>query len=361
MPGVAVAEELLALSPRCRVLFVGTGAAVERRVLAERGFRHEVLAVAPSTTLRRRPLRFVWRNWRAYRAAVRVLQRERPAVVVGLGGFASAPAVLAAAALRIPVVLLEQNVLPGRANRWLSRRADVMCLSFPVTIRDGLRARRITVTGNPVRREIAALHGCDPSSPIPYPSSIEHTLLVLGGSGGAAALNEAVARSLPALTGELSGWHIVHQTGESDLERTRRLYHGSGLTARVAAFLPDIADWYQRSDLVISRAGGTTLAEIACAGCPSVLIPDPRALDDHQRYNAESYAKAGAAAIVRQEVDAVATSEELVRRLRPLAADRKLRGRMQERLRRLARPRAASDVCGLIVEAAHSAAGKRAA
>ena len=162
-PGIAVAEELRRRNPSTRIVFVGSTRAIELSIVAEHRLEHRMLTVEPLPQLRRNPLRFAFRNWQAWRGAIRLLKELRPTAVIGLGGFASAPLVWAASRHRIPVVLLEQNVIPGRTTRWLSRFADQVCVSFAETRPRLARARSVIVTGNPVRAEIAALHDRQPA------------------------------------------------------------------------------------------------------------------------------------------------------------------------------------------------------
>ena len=206
-PGIAIAAELRRRDPLAKMVFVGSTRSIEATIVAEQGLEHRMLSVEPLPMLKRNPFRFLYRNWQACRAATRLLQELSPAAVIGLGGYASAPLVWAASRRRIPVVLIEQNVIPGRTTRWLSRYAQQVCVSFPETISQLPRARHATVTGNPVRAEIAAL--LDRSSvvsvvttakkiPTENSSTAPRELLILGGSQGADSLNAAVFAALIA-------------------------------------------------------------------------------------------------------------------------------------------------------------------
>ena len=334
-PGLAVAEELRAAEPEARVVFVGSGRAIEREIVAVHGYQHVVLPVEPSTTLRRNPLKFAWRSWGSLREAAALLARERPASVIGLGGFASVPVVWAASRQGIPAVLLEQNIVAGRATRLLSRRASLICLSFSETIRDLARGARTAVTGNPVRREIAALHEnghrCD-----------GRTLLVLGGSQGAVAVNDSVLEAVEALAPELAGWEIIHQTGQAGASRATAVYRRLGLSHDVRPFFDDLSALYASATLAVSRAGATTLAELACAGCPAILIPYPNSVRDHQRLNSLTFERSGAARVVEQA--GKETAVRLRESLGPLLSNSAERERMRRSMHVLARPRAAQDV-----------------
>jgi UDP-N-acetylglucosamine--N-acetylmuramyl-(pentapeptide) pyrophosphoryl-undecaprenol N-acetylglucosamine transferase len=338
-PGFAVADELLTRDPLARVVFAGGGRPIEQRVLA--GSRFERL-VLPCESLRdacRHPLRFVWNNMRACRLAARWIAESSPDLVFGLGGFASAPFVWSAARRGIPVVLLEQNVVAGRATRWLSRRANLACVSFPETANELGRAVRVCVTGNPVRRPIASIRACDRR-----PAGGLRTLLVLGGSQGAQAVNQAMLESVAALRASLADWRIVHQTGLEQAESVARRYRELRVSAVVRPFFDDLPDWYRVADLAVARAGATTLAELACAGVPALLVPYPHAARDHQRHNAQAFAAAGAARVIFQRSRLALTAAELSRNLLEIVDSAGIRDRMGQAMHRLARPGAAAAV-----------------
>jgi len=338
-PGLAVAR-LLHEQDRARIVFVGTDRLLETDVLRNSPFEHRSLPVEPLPTLRRNPPRFLWRNAGAYRAAVRWLAEEKPAAVIGLGGYASAPLVLAAARRRVPVLLLEQNALPGKTTRWLARAASTICISMAESARHLPRSARTVLTGNPVRPEIAALAARTSTEADSPP-----TLLVLGGSQGAASLNDAVVKILEDHTALLQGWRIVHQTGAQQVDAIRRRYQALGLSTVVEPFFPDLRPWYEAATLIISRAGATTLAELACAGVPAVLVPYPFAADNHQSRNAEVFEEAGAAILVRHASTTAETAERLRVALAGIVASAEQRTEMTRAMRGLARP----DACERVV------------
>lgn len=339
-PGLTLAGALAARNPNARLMFVGSNRPLEQELVAKHGYAHRGLPVESLSLARRNPLKFFWRNWRAYRQALDQIRREQPAAVIGLGGYASFPLVLAACRLDVPTLLLEQNVWPGRTTRWLSRLVDAVCVSFPETI-PHLSSRAIaTVTGNPVRPEIAHL----PRESKPEGASTRLTLLVLGGSQGAATLNEAVARMLELRSREFQGWRIVHQTGPLEPETFRRRYAALGLEAVVEPFFTKMESWYREASLVISRAGATTLAELAFAGVPAVLVPYPQAADNHQLLNAQAYESAGAAKVILQRDDPDLTAGQLGESLAPLLSDPSRRAVMSRAFQSLARADAAARV-----------------
>ena len=282
-PGIAVAQELQQREPDSRMLFVGSDRDLEQSILARYDLEHRSLPVESLRTLTRRPLRFLRRNWQAWRSARQLIRDEQPAVVIGLGGYASAPIVWTAARARIPVVLLEQNVIPGRTTRWLARSAAVVCISFPEATSRLPSLVRVEVTGNPLRREIADLHA---NSAVATVSQRE--LLVLGGSQGADSLNETATAAAQILRDELSTWRIFHQAGPRQVEEVRGVYKSLSLVATVQPFFDDMAERYRAASVVVSRAGATTLAELTCCGLPMVLLPYPHAADNHQLANSAS-------------------------------------------------------------------------
>jgi len=199
-------------------------------------------------------------------------------------------------------------------------------------------------TGNPLRAEIASLHTRD------YGSITTQTrkLLILGGSQGANSLNDAVLQAARQLRTELSGWHVVHQTGPRDVEGIRNAYNDLGVTATVEPFFDDMTERYRAASIVISRAGATTLAEIACCGLPMLLLPYPQAADDHQRANAISFQNHGAAIVVEHRPTALETGKQLTTHLMPLLMDSERRNAMSAAANALARPDATLLVADLI-------------
>lgn len=341
-PGIAVATDLRQRDPLTEVAFIGSEREIERQIIAQHGYAHHVLEIEPSTSLRRRPLRFLWKNWRATRQAAKLLKDFRPSAVIGLGGFASVPVVIAASRLGIPIVLLEQNVVPGRATRWLSRRAAAVCLSLPLR-EPGLPTDVIThLTGNPVRTDIAALIDERPEA---HPNQTDApVLLVLGGSQGSLAVNAVMCEVAARQPETLAGWKIIHQTGATDRDAVAGRYQQLGVDAQVEAFFGDPTDLYRRARLVVARAGATTLAEVACAGIPAILIPYPDSIGDHQLHNARWFATQGAARIVSQQGPPAGFTARLAEELAELLGAPEQRQQMRIAMRHLARPNAAAEV-----------------
>jgi len=340
-PGLAVAEKLSANRPGVRVTFVGTGKPLERQYVAAAGFDYATLPSRPLPRRASEAVSFVVENVAGYFAAGRLLNEEDVAGVVGLGGYASVPTGRAAARRRLPLVLLEQNVVLGRANRWLSRCASLLCTSFEPTPQQIDSRCPVRWTGNPIRS-----FGADGVSS----ASADRVarLVVLGGSGGARSLNENVPRALYKIRHLLSGWEIVHQSGEADVESTRDLYRRFGMGAQVAPFRTDLPVLLAGSSLAICRAGGTTLAELSAAATPALLLPYPLAADDHQRKNADVFVAAGAARLLDERDITGRLDDHLAELLSRILSDVDGRRIMAHGMRRMAQPHAAAHVATLI-------------
>ena len=343
-PALAVAQRLRQIEPSVRITFAGSGRQFEREQVAAAGFDYLALPCAP---FRRHPshwIPFLFRNGMGYWAARRFLRRRATDVVVGTGGYASVPMARAAAWQKIPLVLLEQNVVPGRANRWLARRAAAVCTAFEETGALLGGTAPVYPVGTPIRfgPEVISFKLSRPQA-----SSCKQ-LLILGGSGGARSLNQKVPHALHRARAQLHGWQILHQTGAADLDPTRKLYDTLGLDARAVPFLDRMDRVLARTDLVVSRSGGSTLAELAVMGVPAVVVPYPHAADDHQRKNALCFTAAGASLTLEQDRTSAGLDCHLAEALSGLLEDDPRRRRMAEAMRRMARPDAARRVAELI-------------
>jgi UDP-N-acetylglucosamine--N-acetylmuramyl-(pentapeptide) pyrophosphoryl-undecaprenol N-acetylglucosamine transferase len=297
-PGIEVAREIGRAVPGARFLFVGTGRPAEARALEGTGFDRETLPSAPLPRAISGLPRFVGGAARALRAGVRRVRAFAPHIVVGLGGYASAAPAAAAALLRRPLYLLEQNAVPGRANRLLARFAREVFVPWESARRRFPRRARVTATGNPVRRAVLeavpdarARLGLDPAL---------RALLVIGGSQGARGLNRAVEASLDAFARERARLQILHLAGDEDAPRLGAAYRERGIRAYVAAYCAEMQVAYSAADLAIARAGGSTIAELACRGLPAVLVPFPAAAEDHQTENAREVERSGGALLVSE-------------------------------------------------------------
>ena len=334
-PALAVAHELK--SRGWHVRWLGTPNSFESRVVPAEGFELDTIASfrlrgQGAASLLKAPFRML----RALMQAWSVLGRQRPQVVLGMGGFASGPGGLVSRLRRVPLVIHEQNAIPGLTNRWLARVAARVLEGFPGSFPLSVGAEAI---GNPLRRGISSL---------PTPKAITDdrplNLLVVGGSLGAQALNERVPLALAAMPIEQRP-QVRHQAGRSKVEATANQYREQGVTAEVTEFVDDMAEAYGWADLVICRAGALTVAELMAAGVASILVPFPFAVDDHQTANARFLSEAGAAELIQQ--DALAPST-LTSRLQVLCGDRSLLQAMAAKAYGLAQrdaTRRVADVC----------------
>ncbi len=341
-PGVAVAEELRRIKPHCEIAFVGSDRSIEIRILEPFGFRHRSLSVPRLRSLLRFPLATANSFWKAYHTAVSIIREMDPAVVVGLGGGYSAPTVLAASRRSIPIILLEQNAVLGRANRFLLPFANRLCLSFPQTRVPSRYAAITSVTGNPLRREIV-------STAVNDFASESNGLLVLGGSQGAMSLNEVVLQALSPIKDLLYSWRLIHQTGVEDVSRVKAAYAELGITASVVPFLDNISSIYSRTTLAITRGGGTTLAELAMHSIPPIIVPYPGSIRNHQTLNAQAYERAVAARHVPQLSNTKLTANCLCEALVPLLSDRGLHSSLGRSMFSMASANAAHLVAEMIL------------
>ena len=287
----------------------------------------------------RRRLRGLSRLPLAILDAWRALRQFRPHLLIAAGGYVSGPAGVGAWLQRIPVLVLEQNAVPGLTTRWLTPIAAKVAASFP----DSLAAlgAKAVLTGNPVRSELpTADHAAGRRE-----GSSELRLLILGGSQGAHGLNMMVERALPILTAKALPLRVVHQTGAADLPALERAYRQHRIPATVSAFMKHIASAYAWADLVCARAGATTIAELTHCGLPSILVPFPHATANHQHANAAVLAAAGGARIVEQEEH----GDKLALTILELATNRDLRQSMAAGAASLATPDAADRVADLVV------------
>ena len=293
-----------------------------------------------------RSLRAAWSLWRAVRRSARVLRQDRPDVMVGMGSYACYGPCRAATKLEIPLVLHEANVIPGRAVSWLARRAVAVGVTFEET-RFYLRQHAIVVTGMPLRRDLVDAAARMATTPRPRGW---FTVLITGGSRGAHRINEVVIETVRLLGPRRQGIRWLHLTGVADESNVRAFYDSLGLEHRVEAFTPTIAEWYVQADLVISRAGASTCAELALFGLPALLVPYPYAARGHQLANARTVARRGAADIVEEADLECGWLAEYIEGMRR-AEDR--RARMREAMRRLARTDATEQLADLVERAAH--------
>jgi UDP-N-acetylglucosamine--N-acetylmuramyl-(pentapeptide) pyrophosphoryl-undecaprenol N-acetylglucosamine transferase len=344
-PGIAVAREILARRPDAAISFAGTARGIEARVVPREGFELD--------TIRSGGLKGKSVFDRVRGAALvplglldawRIVSSRRPGLVIGVGGYSSGPVVLVAALRGVPTMLLEQNAVPGLTNRLLSPFVRAAAVTYEAT--RAFFGDKAFVSGNPVRPEFVSGvdDGAVARAQVAAPVS---RVLICGGSQGAHAINVAWVEAASRLAAHQPVLRITHQTGERDVEMVRRAYAAAGVESEVEPFLYDMGRRFGQADLIVCRAGATTLAELMAAGKPSVLIPLPTAADDHQRKNADALAAAGAADVMLQ---ADATGTALADRIVTLLDDAGLRARMGAAARALAKPEAARTIADRALE-----------
>jgi UDP-N-acetylglucosamine--N-acetylmuramyl-(pentapeptide) pyrophosphoryl-undecaprenol N-acetylglucosamine transferase len=335
-PGVAVARRFAVRCPGTGVLFVGHRGGLEERLLPREGFQLATVTVrALHGQSRVAQARALGALGLGTLQALRLLWRVHPHLVVGAGGYVMGPVVLAATLLRVPRVLMEQNLVPGLTVRGLARLAQRVFISFPESAAY-LPDRPVEYTGTPVREEICQIGAGEPRE-----ADEELHLLVFGGSQGAHRLNQAMMQAAPWLAAHQPRLCLVHQTGLADAAAVTQAYAQAGLQAEVLPFLHDMADRYRWADLVLCRAGASTLAELTTCGKPAILVPYPYAADDHQRHNAMALQRQGAAQVI---LDAELTGARLYEVLEPLLRKPELLLQQAACSRALGRPQAADAI-----------------
>ena len=349
-PALAIADALRRCWPDVRCVFFGTHRPIDQRILEGTG--HELIRQAlPPIRLApwRWPgmLRGYWQTSRLCRARLEI---DRPMVVIGTGSLSSVPAVREAHRAGLCTVLLNPDAIPGRANKHLASQADVVFAQWEETVAWMPRTTDVRVMGCAIRPQFAAVDGAagvrrfglDPA---------RRTLLVTGASQGARTVNEAVLANLDFLESH-HDWQVLHLTGELDFDRVREAYQGRDIRARVLSFTERMAEAIAAADLVISRAGASTLAEITALGRPGILFPYPFHRDMHQLANARCLERMSAARIVHDAIDPAINGPALRRALEPLMNDDQGRAAMGEAARRMGRASAAGEIAGQIIDLA---------
>jgi len=336
IPALAIAQQLRT-DYSAEILFVGTARGIENRLVPAAGFPLKLVQVGAlknvSLAIRLKTSldlpRAIWHSHR-------ILSEFRPDVVIGVGGYASGPAMMAAILRRIPTLVFEPNFVPGFANRVVARFVSAAAVHFEET---GKYFRRCQVTGVPVRQAFFAITDL-PATP---------TLLVFGGSQGAHAINVVVIESAADLLASVPGLRIVHQTGERDYNDAQAAYAKVGGAVEVHRFIDDMPARFAQAKLLVCRSGASTVAEITAAGRPAIFVPFPRAADDHQKRNAEALERAGAAILIDE---AGFNRESLVKAASSLFADPARLRAMAEAARRLAHPSAAREIADMAARVA---------
>ncbi|WP_242393357.1 undecaprenyldiphospho-muramoylpentapeptide beta-N-acetylglucosaminyltransferase [Anaeromyxobacter oryzisoli] len=340
-PGVALAEEVVTRHPANDAIFVGTARGLEAKIVPQAGFPIELIEVKG---LKGKGLLGALLNLlllpRAFLQSWRILKRWRPDVVVGVGGYASGPVVLAAWLMRIPTAVQEQNAIAGFTNRVLGRFVKAAFTAFPEAAASFPR-RKVYQLGNPIRRVLME------NFMRPRVDHDRPRLLVFGGSQGAHALNMRVVEALPHLADLREALRITHQTGARDREQVEKGYRACGFEPDVREFISDMSTAYAESDLVVCRAGATTLAELTVCKKPSILVPFPAAADNHQVVNARSLVDAGAAVMIEERE---LTGETLAAEIRAILGSPERREQMARAAGRLGSPQAAKEIADVCIE-----------
>ena len=332
IPALAIANEIRERY-HAVVTFIGTARGIENRLVPKAGYELKLIEVGALknvslatriSTLLDLP-NAILDSWR-------IIRHVQPEIVIGVGGYASGPGMLAAAFTGCPTVAFEPNVVPGFANRVIAPLVSAAAVHFDETCH---YFRRCHVTGVPVRRAFFD---------IPLRQAGPPTLLVFGGSQGASAINRTVMECLPELLRAIPTLHVIHQTGEKDYLEAQRMYLESGVPAEITPFIEQMPDAFRRADLLICRSGASTVAEVAAAGKPAIFIPFPHAADDHQRRNAQAFERAGAALVIPEaELD----TKQLVDAVTSALKDPVRLARMSQAARALAHPDAAQQIAAL--------------
>ena len=332
-PGMAIAEAFIEKEMGNEVLFIGTERGIETRVLAGGKF--------PLRTIQARPIkgrsilgkgRAIWTMPKAISGAFSILKNFQPQLVLGVGGYASGPTLLAAFLLRIKRAIHEQNVVPGMTNRFLKWFSQRIFVSFEET-KKYFPEEKTFVSGNPIRKEI--LKGKKRRKEDRF------TLLIFGGSAGAHRINEAMMEALDSFKEIKSSLMFIHQTGRDDLDFVSKSYQEKGFNALVKPFFEEMATYYQISDLVICRSGASTIAELAVCGKAVILVPYPYAAHRHQSINAQKLVDRGAARMIEDEALSGPLLAQTILHLYTHAEERE---KMEEAIQQVGRPRAAQEI-----------------
>jgi len=340
-PGIAIAQEFMARDQNNKVMFVGTGKPFEVSILAKSGYKHARITAGgiKGLGLARQALSIA-KIPKGIFESVLILKRFKPDLVIGVGGYAAGPLVLSAWLLGIHTVLHEQNILMGITNRILSRFTDRVFISFN-SIRTNNSYNKVHVTGNPVRREILQYAENQPNRRAQdFSQDRPFTTLIIGGSQGAHGINRAMMEAVQHIKTK-EAFYFIHQTGPQDEAMVKDAYQRHGIFGNVQSFFTDMARQYQKADLVICRAGATTVAEVTAIGKGVVFIPFPFAADNHQVLNARTLSDVGAAEIILQKD---ISGKLLAEKIESFAASPQTLYQMAQRAKDLGRPEAAARI-----------------
>jgi UDP-N-acetylglucosamine--N-acetylmuramyl-(pentapeptide) pyrophosphoryl-undecaprenol N-acetylglucosamine transferase len=338
-PALAIAEELRRQVPGAQILFVGSDRGMEKKVVPREGFAFASVSIRGwSRKLGWQTVAFPWFLLRGLMGSVLILRRFRPHVAVGTGGYVSGPVLLWASLLGVPTLIQEQNSLPGATTRILSSRVDQVHLSFPQSVQYFRRRDHLTVSGNPLRGRVGQVGRAEALVALSLEPA-RKTVLITGGSQGAHSINMAIAEGLDRILAE--DVQLIWQTGSRDLAEIRKRCARKGPRVVVSDFIENMSLAYGAADMVVCRAGATTVAEVAACGLPAVFVPYPYATADHQRINALALVEAGAAEMV---LNGELAEGRLLSVMVSLLGDESRMARMTQKSRQFGRPEAAARV-----------------
>jgi UDP-N-acetylglucosamine--N-acetylmuramyl-(pentapeptide) pyrophosphoryl-undecaprenol N-acetylglucosamine transferase len=341
-PGIAVAREIQRRYPESKILFVGAEQGIETKIVPKEGFELRTLPIGgvKGLGIARQARNLIGMAGGVFKARA-ILGEFKPDVVIGVGGYASFPMLSAAALSGLPRVIMEQNAIPGLANRVLGKWVDFAAVTDART--QSFFGKRAVVTGNPVRPEFKSIGAKTHVAP--------YTILVFGGSQGAQSINHAVMEALDSLTEWKDRLRFVHQTGERQLEEVKNAYATKGFQSDVRIFFNNFHEQYAAADLIVARSGATTVAEIKAAGRAAILIPFPFAADDHQTKNARAMADENAAILIS---NADLNGKRLADAIRGLIGDPKRLQEIETNARRIAILDAEERIVNLVETAVES-------
>lgn len=362
-PGLSIAKHLLQRLPDAQITFVGDGRAVERHVVRGAGYNYVAMPGRSAPTGPLEAVRFITDNVAGFWASRWMVREQQVSLVVGMGGPAGSAMVRAAHGKGIPFMLLEQNAVASRTTRRMAHAAEAVCAAFEA-VRPHLPVDApLVVTGAAGRPAFEALpstytnlanrHASNPQQ--------EKRLVVLGGVAGARSLNESAPAALSQLATELDGWHVVHQTGEGQLQETEQRYRTAGVPALAVTHIDELASLLAETDLVLCRAGGTMLAELALSATPAILVPSPDDEANYQLANATLFAESTGCPVVDERSVPGGLAAALQTELRTMLADSTRRQHLAEKVQNLARPDAAEAIAEIACDVLCGAGGRIAA
>jgi UDP-N-acetylglucosamine--N-acetylmuramyl-(pentapeptide) pyrophosphoryl-undecaprenol N-acetylglucosamine transferase len=334
-PGIAIAEEFLKRDDKTKIIFIGTKKGIESRLLDKSGYELRVIDIEGVKGRGMKALvKGAYQIPKSIWQSRRILKQFEPDIVFGVGGYASGPAVLAAHFMNISTAIAEQNAIPGVTNKILGHFADKIFVTYAQT-RENFPQKKVILSGNPIRASFVAGRGKIKEK------RDYRQLLVFGGSQGAEAINKGVMDMLPQLQNIKNKLRILHQTGAKQAEEMKKAYEQFGVQAKVTDFIVDMAAAYADADLIICRAGATSLAEITAAGKAAILIPYPWAANDHQLKNAQALASEGAVEVIPEKE---LSGDTLFGVIENLFQDAKKLHQMEENSLRMSRIDAAATI-----------------